>query len=168
MRFKRFIITALLLFGSGLRCIQAQESVNASGGNASGSAGSVSYSVGQVEYKAQGNASGSVSQGVQQLYDIFVLIGYKEAEAITLRCSVFPNPSNDFLTLKVDASQNFNIQGMYFQLFNTNGILLTGNSLTGNETSIDMSKLLPATYILKIMNDTKEVKTFKIIKNQAQ
>jgi len=34
-----------------------------------------------------------------------------------------------------------------------------------NETSISMQDCLPATYILKITDDKKELKTFKIIKH---
>ena len=45
-----------------------QESVNSSGGTATGATGSVSYSVGQVFYTAQSSLGGSVSQGVQQAY----------------------------------------------------------------------------------------------------
>jgi len=34
-----------------------------------------------------------------------------------------------------------------------------------NQTSIVMSNLEPATYIMKVIQGNKEVKTFKIIKN---
>lgn len=34
-----------------------------------------------------------------------------------------------------------------------------------NQTSIVMSNLEPATYIMKVIQENKEVKTFKIIKN---
>ena len=46
--------------------IHAQESVNASGGDALGSGGSSSYSIGQVFYSNYTGASGSEAQGVQQ------------------------------------------------------------------------------------------------------
>jgi len=47
--------------------IHAQESVNASGGDASGSGGSSSYSVGQVFYSNYTGANGSEAQGAQQV-----------------------------------------------------------------------------------------------------
>ena len=168
MKLKRFRLTAFFLLGFGLAGIHAQESINSSGGNATGSGGTVSYSVGQVDYIAQGNASGSVSQGVQQLFDISVVIGLEESETVSIDCSVFPNPSSEKLTLKMVESRHFNFQLMSFRLYNSNGILLLSNHISGNETVIDMSQLLPATYILKIMHDNKEVKTFKIIKNPAK
>ncbi|MBV1889111.1 MAG: HYR domain-containing protein, partial [Proteobacteria bacterium] len=46
--------------------ISAQESINVSGGDATGTGGSSSYSVGQVFYTTNVGATGSVAQGVQQ------------------------------------------------------------------------------------------------------
>ncbi|MGI6479933.1 MAG: T9SS type A sorting domain-containing protein [Salinivirgaceae bacterium] len=46
-----------------------------------------------------------------------------------------------------------------------NGKLLLNEKITGNQTSIVMSNLVPATYFVKVIQGSKEVKTFKIIKN---
>lgn len=46
MKHKTFIISTIFLLGIGLTGLQAQEAIPATGGNASGSGGSVSYSVG--------------------------------------------------------------------------------------------------------------------------
>jgi hypothetical protein len=46
-----------------------------------------------------------------------------------------------------------------------NGKLLESKKITGNQTSIVMSNLVPATYFVKVTESNKEVKTFKIIKN---
>lgn len=70
MRNKKLKLSALLLLGLGLTGLQAQESVNATGGNASGSGGSASYSVGQVVYTTNTGTNGTVAQGVQQPFEI--------------------------------------------------------------------------------------------------
>jgi hypothetical protein len=167
MRLRRFKLTIFLLFGLGLTSLKAQESVNASGGNASGSGGSVSYSAGQVFYTTHSNAFGKVSQGVQQPFEILVPTGFEDVKGINLSCTVYPNPTNDFVILKVDASANFNIKSMSYQLYEINGKLLDNKKLAGKETIIDLSKLVPATYLIKIIEDHKEIKAFKIIKNQG-
>ena len=46
------------------------------------------------------------------------------------------------------------------------GKLLQNEKITGNETSIVMNNLVPATYFVKVIQSKKEVKTFKIIKTQ--
>ena len=64
------MLLAGLLWGS---FAQAQESVNSTGGNATGSGGTVAYSVGQVVYTANTGSSGNVEQGVQHAYEILVV-----------------------------------------------------------------------------------------------
>src|SRR6056297_978638 len=72
---KTVILIAMLLFGPGLTGANAQQAMPASGGDASGSGGFVSYSVGQVVYTTHTGANGSVAQGVQQTYEIAVESG---------------------------------------------------------------------------------------------
>ena len=84
MRHKRLKLSTVLLLGLGLTGVQAQTSVNATGGDASGGGGSVSYSVGQVVYTTHTGTSGSVAEGVQQPYEISVVTGLEEAQSINL------------------------------------------------------------------------------------
>ena len=164
MRHKRLKISAILLLGLGLTVLQAQTNVNATGGDALGSGGSVSYSVGQVVYTTNTGANGSLAQGVQQPYEISVITGLEEAKGINLSISAYPNPSTDFLTLEVDASTTLSIQSMTYQLYDMQGKLLQSEKITRNQTSIVMSNLIPATYFVKVIHVNKELKTFKVIK----
>jgi hypothetical protein len=165
MKYKKLKLSAILLLGLGLTGLQAQTSVNATGGNASGSGGSASYSVGQVVYTTNTGTSGSVAQGVQQPYEISVVTGLEEAKGINLSVSAYPNPTTDYLILSIDASTTLSIQSMSYQLYDMNGKLLQSEKITGNQTSIGMSNLVPANYFVKVIQANKEVKTFKIIKN---
>lgn len=163
--FNRVKLSALLLLGLGLTGLQAQESLNATGGNASGSGGSASYSVGQVAYQTYTETSGSMAEGVQQPYEISVVTGLEEAKGINLSISAYPNPTTDYLTLEVDASTTLSSQSLSYQLFDINGKLLQSEKITGSQTSIDMSNLAPAKYFVKVVQENKVVKTFEIIKN---
>ena len=163
MKHKRLKLSALLLLGLGLTGLQAQESVNATGGNASGSGGSASYSVGQVVYTTNTGTNGSVSQGVQQPYEISVVTGIEEAKGINLSVSAYPNPTTDYLTLSIG---EFEISNLSYQLYDMNGKLLQSEKISGNQTSIVMSNLVPSSYFVKVIQGNKEVKTFKIIKTQ--
>lgn len=162
MRHKKLKLSAVLLLGLGLTGLQAQESVNATGGNASGGGGSVSYSVGQVVYTTNTGTNGSVAQGVQQPYEISVVTAIEEAKGINLLISAYPNPTTDYLTLEV---KDFELTNLSFQLYDINGKLLQSEKITGNQTSIVMSNLVPANYFVKVIQGNKEVKSFKIIKN---
>jgi len=161
MRHKRLKLYAVLLLGLGLTGLHAQESVNATGGNASGSGGSVSYSVGQGVYKTHTGTSGSVAEGVQQPYEISVVTGIEEAKGIKLTVSAYPNPTTDYLTLTIN---EFETSNLLYQLYDMQGKLLESKKIDGNQTSIVMSNFVPAAYFLKVIQNNKEVKTFKIIK----
>ncbi len=161
---KKTLLFLLLLIAIGLTETKAQQSINATGKNATGSGGSVSYSVGQVTYQTNTGANGSVAQGVQQPYEISV-IGIDEAKDINLSVSAYPNPTTDYLELKVDASTTLSIQSMSYQLFDMNGKLLKSEVISGSQTRIAMNNFVAATYFVKITKGNKEIKTFKIIKN---
>ena len=162
MKHKRLKLSAVLFLGLGLTGLQAQTSVNATGGDATGSGGSASYSVGQVVYTTNTGTNGSVAQGVQQAFEISVVTGIEEAKGINLSVSAYPNPTTDYLTLRID---EFEISNLSYQLYDMNGKLLQNEKITGNQTSIVMSNLVPATYFVKVIQGNKEFKTFKIIKN---
>ena len=162
MRHKRLKLSAVLLLGLGLTGLQAQTSVNATGGDASGSGGSVSYSVGQVAYQTHTRTSGSVAQGVQQPFEISVVTGIEEAKGINLSVSAYPNPTTDYLTLSIS---EFEISNLTYQLYDISGKLLQSEKITGNQTNIVMSNLVPANYFVKVIAGNQLIKEFKIIKN---
>jgi len=162
MKFKKLKLSAVILLGLGLTGLQAQESLNATGSNASGSGGTVVYSVGQVVYTTNAGANGTVAQGVQQPFEISVVTGLEEAKGINLSILAYPNPTTDYLTLSID---NFEISKLSYQLYDMSSKLLENKKIEGNQTSIVMSNLLPGTYFVKVTKSNKVVKTFKIIKN---
>jgi hypothetical protein len=140
--------------------VQGQEAFTASGGDAVGSGGSVSYSVGQVVYTTNTGSSGwSVAQGVQQPYEISS-IGIEEYDKQIL-LTVSPNPTTGFLILKIE---NYDYENLFYKLYDISGKLLENKKPGNNETSIDMSNLISATYFLKVIDNDKEIKTFEIIK----
>jgi hypothetical protein len=159
---KKLILTAFFLLGFGLTGVKAQEAMPATGGNASGSGGSASYSVGQVVYTTNSGTNGSVAQGVQQPFEISVVIGLEEAKGISLQCLAYPNPTTDFITLKIENYDNTNLA---YQLFDIQGKLIETRKIEGDQTKIVMSNLVPTIYFVKVTQGSKEVKTFKIIKN---
>jgi hypothetical protein len=162
MHQKKLILTTLLLFITGLTGVYAQSVIPTTGGNASGSGGSVSYSVGQVIYSTNTGTSGSEVQGVQQPFEISVITGLEEGKSINMQCSAYPNPATYYVNLKVE---NFKTENLSYQLYDVSGKLLGNKKIDANETKIDMHDLVISTYFLKITQNNKEIKVFKIIKN---
>jgi hypothetical protein len=157
-----FHLSIFLLFMGSATIIKAQDAIPASGGNSSGSGGSVSYTVGQVSYSSVSDTGGTVSEGVQQPYEIFVITGLDQFTGITLNLFAYPNPTTNSLTLKVD---DFNLNNLSFILSDLNGKILTSNLISEEKTSVEMGYLVSATYFLTVKQGNSILKTFKIIKN---
>lgn len=162
MRHKRVKLIAVILLGLGLTGLRAQNTMSASGGNASGSGGTVTYSVGQVGYTTLNGTSGSVAQGVQQPYEISVISGLEAARDISLMVSAFPNPATEYLTLEV---KDYPLSALSYRLFDMDGKLVEAKKIESNQTNIAMNNLVPASYLLLVIEDNTEVKSFKVVKN---
>jgi hypothetical protein len=82
------------------------------------------------------------------------LISFSQANSLsdheTESISIFPNPSNRDLIIK----SNPKIQGNKFLLYNSSGQLMLTGSINSDKEVVDISKLLPGFYILKIGNSS--------------
>jgi hypothetical protein len=154
-----------LLLTAGLLCfgfVQAQVSSNSSGAEATGSGGTVAYSIGQVFYTTNTENAGSVAQGVQHAYEIFT-IGINET-TFQISLSVYPNPTCENLNLIVS---NLNNEKLSYQLFDMQGKQLSNGQIIAQQTQINMNSLPTATYFINVVNqENKQVQSFKIIKTQ--
>jgi hypothetical protein len=161
MKKRCIIIFVLVLSNASYSYLVAQESTNAAGGNSSGTGGSVSFSIGQVFYQTYDSPTSSITEGVQQPFEISTHSSVPQTEGIELIATAFPNPTLGYLSLNIE---NFDISNLSWYLFDNNGKSLTYNQISSSETSIDMTQLVPATYYLKVMKNDQEIKTFKILK----
>jgi hypothetical protein len=103
MKNKLQILTLSLFVFSSLFA-QAQESTNASSGDATGSGGNVSCSVGKVVYTTNSGSNGSIAQGIQHAYEIFIVCVKGTKQNISL--NAYPNPTADVLTLQISNYNN--------------------------------------------------------------
>jgi len=153
----KHLIVFLLISGS----IYAQEAIVTTGNDAIGAGGYVSYSVGQIANSYQEGASGSINQGVQQPFEILVVLSTNDNFGINLSMVVYPNPTTDYLNLNID---QYNGEELTFQLYDLLGRVISQNRITGNSTRINMSGLPTATYLLTVSSGNTSVKQFRIIK----
>ena len=153
------IITLFALFFQ--LAVFSQSNTVSSGATASGSNGTATYSIGQIDYQTNGSATGTISQGVQQAFEI-VTLSTNAMPQIQLTASVYPNPTVQNVTLSI---KDFDITDLQFTLFDISGKTISQGKVTQSETQIEMSQLSSAHYFLKITKNNQDVKTFKIIKN---
>lgn len=142
--------------------VQAQESVNGSGGEATGTGGTASYSVGQVVYQTHTGTSNSEAQGVQQPYEISVISSTTTIKDKDFNCKVYPNPSVEYLIIELEELS----KDMQYALYSVDGKLLKSSMISDQKSSLSMQEYVPATYLLELKKGDENIQTFKIIKNE--
>lgn len=153
---KKITITIALL-GAYFQS-NAQSNVVSAGTDASGSGGSVSYSVGQIDYTNSNGSGGSVTQGVQQPYEIY-RVGLTEEDLVVL--NLYPNPTSDLLVISV----NENLKNLVFNLTDMNGKILLSVPMQGSQTEISLAAFAVGGYHLLVENQQNIIESFKIVKN---
>ncbi len=162
------IILCFFLLCWGSSSLSAQSGIVATGGNSAASTGSVSYSAGQVDFvssKPSGRRAGgiNVNPGNQQPFEIFILTGMDEKGIIlsSFSANIYPNPTEEYVTLKIENAQ---IENLRVELFDLAGKVIVNRNLDSKETLIPMQDLANATYFIKVFSSNTCIKTFKIIK----
>lgn len=151
------IITFFFVLSIG--SVYSQQSINASAGNASGSNGSASYSVGQMVFSSYTGIGGSVNEGVQQPFEIFLLNNesFNAFDSVIL----YPNPTSNQLFLSfIEANYDFQ-----YTLVDINGRVLLQEKITQMNSIIDIGNFPEGFYFLTIssLNHSKS-KSYQIIK----
>jgi len=161
MKKQKLQFAFLLASGLFVSQLQAQQASVASGGEATGSGGSSSYSVGQVVYTTNTGSTGTVAQGIQQAY-VITSLSNPELTALTLSVQTYPNPTTDKIVLDLT---NIDPTGLSYALYDLNGKAIANALVSQTQTQIEMQNLPIGVYVLRVNKNNAELKTFKIIKN---
>ena len=141
-----------------------QSSVNSGGSTVTNATGSISYSIGKTFYRVLENASGTVTPGVQHIYKIETTQTTPKWEQAKIDIFfAFPNPTQDLLTLRFMGEI---LQGYVGTLFDINGRKIVEQSLSNQETIIDLSNLKPGVYILRVVQQDETISVVRVVKIQ--
>ena len=165
MRMKQLaaVIVVLLFTGANAQ-LNGQAAVLSTGGDATGTGGSVAYSVGQVTYTNFDSEAGSISLGVQQPH--FVIMVGTEDPDVGVSATLYPNPANDFLQLKLDNNYQGEIatDKLFLRIYDIEGKLILQQDIVEPISNISLANFGNALYLVRIIRDNAEIKTFKIFK----
>ena len=141
-----------------------QQGFAAAGGDGKDRGGSVSYSIGQVAYQTASSSSGSVSEGIQQAYEIFLITSIPELATVVLDIAAYPNPVRDLLVLSVN--EDLSKQNLVYQLTDMKGSMLYRQVIHQPKNEINMRHLPAGTYFLQVTGTARgQAMLFKIIKH---
>ena len=154
----RIIFPSIFFIMTGATAF-SQSAIVPMGGDIEGSGITISYTIGQIAVQSYGEGSTSISEGVQQPYEIQT-IGIDNYPGITLNTMVYPNPTLGNVQLTMN---NVQFEGEV-RVFDLNGKFLFSKKIEGETTVIPMSDLATGTYFVNVLNGTQVLKTFKVVK----
>ena len=163
MKLYKSFIAILIFMICDTTIMLAQKGVVATGGRASGSGGSVSYSIGQTNDISIKNNVRTVTQGLQQPFEIFVI----EEDSIIrndfqISATAYPNPASAYLRLRIDEGK---IEDLFYKIFDEQGRLISQQKIVDKLTTISLNELGNSLYFVKVYKSIFLMKSFKIIKN---
>jgi hypothetical protein len=155
---KYTFLLILTFFGVSIN-LTAQNNTVSAGGDAEGSNGSISFTLGQVVYTSAEGSNGSVNQGVQQPYDIDIITGIEHEE---IELTLFPNPTLGQFNLSIADSRTSEYS---IQLFDAAGRLLLNKKQLLELNSISLESYATGTYVLSVFKKDELIKSFRIVRN---
>jgi hypothetical protein len=135
-----------------------QSNTVSAGGDAEGSNGSVSYSIGQVFYVAAEGENGNVNQGVQQPYDAEIITGIERKD---IRAVIYPNPTLGQIQLQFDSDSYANYRA---ELIDATGRLIIDQNQLASSNTFSLEMASSGIYTLLVYQNNKLVKSFRVVK----
>lgn len=140
--------------------VYSQSVINSTGVETTNATGSVSYSVGITSYTTVEGEEGFVAQGVQHSYQVFALSTSSLLD-LNKKINVYPNPTKDYINFTMTDYET----NSFCNMTDVNGKIIITKKINSDKTILDMKKLPPAIYFLRIYKNKKSTQVFKIIKN---
>jgi hypothetical protein len=137
----------------------AQQVVATAGSTHVTGSGSISYTIGEGVSQTLTHGDKTLTQGFHQTtVSVKILSELKELD---FTITVSPNPASDILKIKVTKET---VSGLQYSLSDIYGKLIFQKNIESDESIVFVNQLKVGLYILVIKEGTKELKTFKIIK----
>lgn len=138
--------------------VSAQEVVSAQGDSYSNASANVDFTIGEVIINTGTDGTNDITQGFHQTNWNFLGL---EDHAPNYEAIIFPNPTEDVLNIRTSSFEN-----VTYTLCDAQGKLVMQDMLSAEQTAIQISQLAPGSYSLTLNNETQNLKTFKLIKQQ--
>ncbi len=151
-------ILILIIFLAG-SLVSAQQVVSSNGDSKSAAGAEVSWTLGEAVMETLIGSSNTLTQGFHQTK--LTVTAVSELLIPGLEIKVFPNPTQDFITVQFSEY----IEGSIYFLYDFTGKLLENKMISSADTEIDMGKYASGQYILKLSNKSRQpIQTFQIVK----
>lgn len=137
--------TTLLLFSLLSFVVNSQSSISTLGGNISNTEGSVSFTIGLLDYVNQSNTNGSIHQGVQQPFEWFTVVSVEES-TFSNGVSIFPNPTRGEIIVHLNSTEN----AVNARVYDALGKFIFSQTLSSPQNRMELSALANGAYYIHL------------------
>ena len=158
---KRLILTVGLSFALlGANAQTASpELLSSAGDSFNNTSYQLDWSIGECVTATHSAGSYVITQGLHQ--NSYVVTSVEDLRA-DIEMSVYPNPTTDFISLKVESSK---VESMQYSITDFSGKVLQTSNFAGDIEQINFSNYASGTYFITVKENNQLIKSFKIIKN---
>lgn len=151
----------LLLFGSGVVQLNAQEVISSNGGSYKGSVVQLDWTIGEPVIATLISGTNTLTQGFHQSNLTVTAVDQMATSTITLK--VYPNPVSEQLVLETRKGEK---QRLSLKLFDITGKLLYQQAVKQPVETVNMQVYVPGNYLLRVFaEDGIPLQTFKVVKD---
>ncbi|MEO0470246.1 MAG: T9SS type A sorting domain-containing protein [Bacteroidota bacterium] len=158
-----FLFIHILIFLLLANPLIAQQGILASHGRPATTGSHQYHSLGQILFHAYVTVTGSISENVQQAFAFFHPTSIEEAD-VAISLSAYPNPTSRYLQLIFDAPAKGNAKHL-LHLLDSQGRYLYQEPVRQGANLIDLDRFPAATYLVRVYENQRHIRTFKIVKN---
>lgn len=126
----------------------AQSNIVTAGGEAANATGSVSYTIGQIDFQYTSSADYSVSEGVQQAYSFDTALSIDDVQ-YDFQLSIWPNPSTDEMNIEYTTSYELPLS---LTVTDVKGAVIASKSVTQGQYSFDVNTWAAGIYYVNLNN----------------
>ncbi len=158
-RMRFYLSVVLMLYGTAQSAAQTldRQVIGTSGQQYVTAAATMDFTIGEPITATLTGQNGIATQGFHQ--GTISITSVRETLSWT-ELSVYPNPTTDRLTISTA------IENALWQLHTLDGKIVTSGALNLGSTTVDVTALAQATYMLTITTPSQRVNTYRIVKMQ--
>ena len=137
----------------------SQSQTTASGGTASGTGGTVTFTIGLPLYTNQTSSGVIINQGNQQPRE-FLSVSYRNY-SINIGLKIFPSPFYSYFYIQ---TENENLSNLSFKLTSLDGKLVTCENINETLTKVNTEDYAEGIYFLQLYHSNELISSTRIVK----
>ncbi len=159
MRKLIFMVVALAMTHLAISQTASPELASSAGDSFSNATYQLDWSVGECITATHSAGDYVITQGFHQ--NTYVITSVEDLRA-DIEMTVYPNPTSDFISLKIESSK---VESMQYTITDLSGKVLANGEILSTLQTLNFTNYSAGTYLISITQNNQLIKSFQIIKN---